>query len=730
MGKQKQGDWLLQIAMVLFTIVILIGCSSGGSSDDGDPPRESDTMTVVVETNQDEASFVITDAQGTSHAGGGRTYSDTMSVGSASIAFHYIDGYCTPGLQTLTGSQGDTLKFTANYDLGCSANLIVKSNLETAKFMLFGPENIYRGQGKEWQIHGIPVGQYTIRFDEVDDACYLPPQMQTITIVAGSTEEQSFSYTLDDTCVGGAYLFEDQDNDGYSDGSRLPADSSEDLSDYKPPSELISTAGDCDDADPFENPGSSGQFCTDTTWYLDGDGDKYSNSTAQVADARPDVDYYLASDLISTFGDCDDEDATIHPGVDEICNDGVDNNCDNLTDCADPACECPSTCIDDDEDGFYDSEGCGTAVDCDDQDETVHPGAGEDCSDNIDNDCDGKTDSADADCADADGQTIFSEDFEGGWGNWFADNGVWEVGAPTSGPNAAYSGSSVGATVLAGDYPNTTSSLVSPTIELPVLGTAEEIHLRFWQWFSFGSYDRGDVLVSQQTEPGIWSEWTTLTTYSGSSGVWSNAMVDLSAYAGSIVRIGFQLRQGSSSYVGPGWYMDDVSIETRPITMLDTNDRYSFDFDQGMGDWSAHNGAWEVGAPTSGPDAAHSGSSVGGTVLAGDYPNTSSSLVSPTIELPAIGTAEEIHLRFWQWFSFGSYDRGDVLVSQQIGPGIWSDWTTLTTYNGSSGVWSNAMVDLSAYAGGNVRIGFQLRQGSSSYVGPGWYVDDVLFEVD
>jgi bacillopeptidase F (M6 metalloprotease family) len=176
--------------------------------------------------------------------------------------------------------------------------------------------------------------------------------------------------------------------------------------------------------------------------------------------------------------------------------------------------------------------------------------------------------------------------------------------------------------------------------------------------------------------------------------------------------------------------VDDVSIETRSTTILVAGDGYTFDFDHGMGDWSAHNGGWEVGAPTSGPSGAHSGSSVGGTVLAGDYPNTTSSLVSPTIELPAIGAGEEIHLRFWQWFSFDSHDVGDVQVSQLTAPGVWSAWTTLTTYSGSSGVWSNALVDLSAYAGNSVRIGFQLRQGSYSYVGPGWYVDDVLIEIN
>jgi len=323
----------------------------------------------------------------------------------------------------------------------------------------------------------------------------------------------------------------------------------------------------------------------------------------------------------------------------------------------------------------------------------------------------------------------YSFDFDEGMGDWGAHNGSWDVGAPTSGPFNAHSGSNVAGTVLSGDYPNTTSRLVSPTIELPAIESGEEIHLRFWQWFSLDNYDSLNVQVSQQTATGIWADWETLDTYNGSSGVWSNAMVDLSAYAGRTVRIGFQLSQGSFTSVGPGWFMDDVSIEIRPTTVLGTTDQYSFDFDEGMGDWGAHNGSWEVGAPTSGPNSAYSGSNVAGTVLSGDYPNTTSRLVSPTIELPAIESGEEIHLRFWQWFSLDNYDSLNVRVSQQTATGVWADWQTLDTYSGSSGVWSNAMVDLSAYAGRTVRIGFELSQGSFTSVGPGWFVDDVQIEI-
>jgi hypothetical protein len=76
--------------------------------------------------------------------------------------------------------------------------------------------------------------------------------------------------------------------------------------------------------------------------------------------------------------DCDDTDPAVNPGATEVCEDGVDNDCDGVDD------TCPAA--DADADGYDET------VDCDDTDPAVNPGATEVCEDGVDNDCDGVDD--------------------------------------------------------------------------------------------------------------------------------------------------------------------------------------------------------------------------------------------------------------------------------------------------------------------------------------------------
>jgi Putative metal-binding motif len=103
-------------------------------------------------------------------------------------------------------------------------------------------------------------------------------------------------------------------------------------------------------------------------------------------------------------GDCNDNDPNVHPGATEIVGNFKDDNCDGKAD-EDPVTHAPSTdTMDRDGDGFSMAQG-----DCDDNDNTVYPGAPEICGDGKDNDCDGEADRS----HDAAGNTIACSPFDG-----------------------------------------------------------------------------------------------------------------------------------------------------------------------------------------------------------------------------------------------------------------------------------------------------------------------------
>jgi hypothetical protein len=318
-------------------------------------------------------------------------------------------------------------------------------------------------------------------------------------------------------------------------------------------------------------------------------------------------------------------------------------------------------------------------------------------------------------------QVIFQEGFETGGGSWNVSNGVWEVGMPTSGPNGCHSGSICAATVLAGNYPSSTSSrLESAPVQLPTVAGGEEIHLRFWHWFSYANAGgQPQVSVFDGTSWNT-SAWVNLgTAAGGTSAVWTLRNLDLTAYAGARVKIGF-LQSNGSVQTAPGWYIDDIEVvKDVPV--------FSGNFESGLSYWSASNGIWEVGAPTSGPGGCHSGSFCAATVLAGNYPSsTSSRLESAPVQLPTVAGGEEIHLRFWHWYSYANAG-GQPQVSVFDGTS-WntSAWVNLgTAAGGTSALWTARDLDLTAYTGALVKIGF-LQSNGSVQTAPGWYIDDII----
>lgn len=88
--------------------------------------------------------------------------------------------------------------------------------------------------------------------------------------------------------------------------------------------------GDCNDRDPNEFPGQ--------VWLKDADGDGYSDGNFMKSCLRP-KGYKLPSELKSCeLVDCKDDDPGRAWDNPEVCDDGKDNDCDQLVNCEDPDC--------------------------------------------------------------------------------------------------------------------------------------------------------------------------------------------------------------------------------------------------------------------------------------------------------------------------------------------------------------------------------------------------------
>ncbi|MBX2797289.1 MAG: putative metal-binding motif-containing protein [Myxococcales bacterium] len=90
---------------------------------------------------------------------------------------------------------------------------------------------------------------------------------------------------------------------------------------------------DCDDTNP--------DATIDRYWYADADGDGWGVGDPESFGCFPPNGLSMGPNV----GDCDETDPAINDGVPEICDDGIDQNCNGKIDCIDPGCGAESACL-------------------------------------------------------------------------------------------------------------------------------------------------------------------------------------------------------------------------------------------------------------------------------------------------------------------------------------------------------------------------------------------------
>ena len=134
--------------------------------------------------------------------------------------------------------------------------------------------------------------------------------------------------TIDEDAEDAPFWYRDADTDGYGDSADVERSCDE-------PPGYTHVDGDCDDTDPALHPDAK-EICdaidndcdsqvdeglTTQTWYADVDGDGYGQPKTAV-DSCASLDDHALHDQ-----DCDDGDATVNPGEEDQCDDGVDQDC-------------------------------------------------------------------------------------------------------------------------------------------------------------------------------------------------------------------------------------------------------------------------------------------------------------------------------------------------------------------------------------------------------------------
>ncbi len=293
------------------------------------------------------------------------------------------------------------------------------------------------------------------------------------------------------------------------------------------------------------------------------------------------------------------------------------------------------------------------------------------------------------------------------------DVNTWKFGPPNFG--IPYNGANVAkitftSTAAHNDY------LVTPLITV-VAGVNDQLSFRVCNGLS-NNVEHFDVKIATTAPTNAASFTTTIMTDTAAPNVWSKVSLDLTPYIGQSIYIGFH----ATSINMYELLLDNVVSEPLSVCLTSTGLSENFDTNTSLPNcWSVINDGdgytWSVGTPVSG--IAHSGTNVvqipTGSTAHDDY------LITPKMHVVA-GVNDRIS--FWVKGLFAAYhEHFDVKLSNTYTLSS-SFTTTLLPDTVATTTWTKYTLDLSAFAGQNVFVGFHAVSTNQYYL----LLDDIVID--
>jgi len=304
------------------------------------------------------------------------------------------------------------------------------------------------------------------------------------------------------------------------------------------------------------------------------------------------------------------------------------------------------------------------------------------------------------------GQVYFSDDFENGLGKWIVSGYDWDTTSTEyRSPNYCITDSPDG------DYKPNTDVVIRMANPIDLSSSTAPV-LSFWfKYFIKGGNDWASVEISTDGG-GSWNviyDWF----YNDHWASWDFKQFDLKDYKTKPVLIQFRLISDGNIECD-GIYIDDVEIKekedpgTLPFPFFD-------DFENGLDNW-IYGPEWSL--ITS--DFRSSNHAVT-EMESGDYKSNSTSTLMLAHPIDLSRSNSPI-LRFWfKFYIPDANDKARVRLSKDGG----TTWETLKDFRGGYSSWTFHQIDLSNYKWSSVQLMFQMWANGDSYVGDGWYLDDV-----